>query len=149
MKLFRRALKPCITCSLVTMKENREIMINLNCEVCVQRIKSSESCDKYMKTFQSSQNLYACKKCSCIPSETSTGCTQCDLQRGRWLDRKIALKQMKLITTLFLRTQYARVNSHVNPERAARFAKKFYNVVPKMQDDEVIFLNKRLFELNQ
>ena len=46
---------------------------------------------------------------------------------------------MKLITTLFLRTQYVQVSSHVNPERAARFAKKFYNVVPKMQDDEVIF----------
>ena len=52
---------------------------------------------------------------------------------------KIALKQMKLITTLFLRTQYVQVNSHVNPERAARFCEKFYNVVPKMQDDQVIF----------
>ena len=116
-------------------------MIKLNCEVCVQRITSSESCDKYMKTFQSSQELYACKKCSGIPSETSTGCTQCDLQRGRWLDKKYHENKRSSLRHC-LRNRYVRVNSHVNPERAARFAKKSTTLFGKCRTTNSFFEQK-------
>lgn len=142
-------LEPCINCSSVTMKEIREN----NDKAELRGVRATNY--KFWIMWQIHEN---------ISKFTRTLCLQKMLGHSKWNQhwmyavwpaegsmawQKIALKQMKLITTLFLRTQYVQVNSHVNPERAARFAKKFYNVVPKMQDDEVIFWTKDCLSGNQ